>query len=371
MQSITIDTRIALTYIFHQCLRQNWAFVSFRLPDSAAPITYIQKRPKNTALHGFPEANGFVFAPFNSAGKHKRLGIIPDLIINGWEYDDIHGEIPYALNGYKLKLEPIPHATIKKDRYLRRLAELKHFIDHHPHLQKVVLSRPINLELSRKLDTHALYRQLCEEYPHAFVYMLYHPLGGMWIGATPEQLIRINDAQAEIVSLAGTQVSGEVHAWRNKENKEQAIVTQYIHEILEKYRANDIRLEGPYTYDTGSVQHLKTELKANLSNTHNIDKLVRDLHPTPAVCGYPQRSAMDWINMYEGYDRGYYTGYLGLFNESHHLDLYVNLRCMQIFENAVSLYVGGGITSESQPDEEWDETVVKSQTLLSVLDNFI
>lgn len=48
-------------------------------------------------------------------------------------------------------------------------------------------------------------------------------------------------------------------------------------------------------------------------------------------------------------------------------ELFVNLRCMQVRSNAVSIYVGGGITRDSIPEKEWDETVFKSNTMFRVL----
>ena len=41
--------------------------------------------------------------------------------------------------------------------------------------------------------------------------------------------------------------------------------------------------------------------------------LVEELHPTPAVGGLPKAAAVDYILKQEGYDRSYYTGYLGPF----------------------------------------------------------
>jgi isochorismate synthase len=69
------------------------------------------------------------------------------------------------------------------------------------------------------------------------------------------------------------------------------------------------------------------------------------LHPTPAVCGLPKQEAKDFILENEGYDRKYYTGFLGELNkeafnkETLKSDLYVNLRCMKIKDNQAHLYV--------------------------------
>jgi isochorismate synthase len=97
------------------------------------------------------------------------------------------------------------------------------------------------------------------------------------------------------------------------------------------------------------------------------------LHPTPAVGGFPKLNAINFINENEGYNREYYSGYLGEinYNDNFATDLYVNLRCMQIQKNndnfQAHLYTGCGITKDSIPEKEWFETVNKAMTLKNVL----
>ena len=52
---------------------------------------------------------------------------------------------------------------------------------------------------------------------------------------------------------------------------------------------------------------------------------------------------------------------------NNHSSLFVNLRCMQVCNDAISLYLGGGIMSESSPEKEWIETQNKAKTLIRVL----
>ena len=95
-------------------------------------------------------------------------------------------------------------------------------------------------------------------------------------------------------------------------------------------------------------------------------------HPTPAVCGLPAKKAKNFILENENYNREFYSGFLGEINipkstknkKSH---LFVNLRCMSLENNIARIYVGGGITKDSIPEKEWEETVSKSFTMKSVL----
>jgi isochorismate synthase len=97
------------------------------------------------------------------------------------------------------------------------------------------------------------------------------------------------------------------------------------------------------------------------------------LHPTSAVCGLPKKEAKEFILQNEGYNREYYSGFLGELNidfvtfKTLQTDLFVNLRCMKIIKNKASLFVGCGITKESNPLDEYMETVNKSMTMKKII----
>jgi isochorismate synthase len=81
----------------------------------------------------------------------------------------------------------------------------------------------------------------------------------------------------------------------------------------------------------------------------------------------PKQPALEFLAQHEGYQRGYYTGYLGPVNVDGTTHLFVNLRTAQIIGANAYLYVGGGLVSSSDPELEWQETVEKTKTVGSVL----
>jgi isochorismate synthase len=122
----------------------------------------------------------------------------------------------------------------------------------------------------------------------------------------------------------------------------------------------------------------------------DIKKLLKVLHPTPAVGGMPKNEAYLFIKANENYNREFYTGYLGELNFKEEIarvsnnrnienkayraihtktDLFVNLRSMQLKDQKATIYIGGGITIDSIPEQEWEETVNKSATMLKVIQN--
>jgi isochorismate synthase len=96
-------------------------------------------------------------------------------------------------------------------------------------------------------------------------------------------------------------------------------------------------------------------------------EFVDTMHPTPAVAGQPKEDAIRFIKKLEPHDRDYYTGFLGPVNQNVEIDLFVNLRCLKVTPAYLSLYVGGGITLDSDPADEWDETGWKVESLLKII----
>jgi isochorismate synthase len=137
----------------------------------------------------------------------------------------------------------------------------------------------------------------------------------------------------------------------------------------------------------GNLWHIKTSVSGSMDHTC-LKEIVDALHPTPAVCGLPKNAAKEFILKNEGYERQFYTGFLGELNLKEDVrrpstrknqenrayrtiknrtSLFVNLRCMQLSGNTVNVYVGGGITNRSVPEKEWQETLDKSSTMLNIV----
>jgi isochorismate synthase len=127
----------------------------------------------------------------------------------------------------------------------------------------------------------------------------------------------------------------------------------------------EIEVHGPFDVDAGPVKHLRTDFSF-LSKSKKAYEIAKELHPTPAVAGVPTKEAIDLLQRLEHNPRQLYTGFLGEIGSSHSW-LYVNLRCCQIQVGNAFLYIGGGYTSDSIPEEEWNETEQKAKTLGDII----
>jgi isochorismate synthase len=177
----------------------------------------------------------------------------------------------------------------------------------------------------------------------------------------------MDEKWANTLSLAGTQASTQIK-WNPKEIEEQKIVSDYIEEMLHSLGIENFKKEKTVTQAAGNVVHLSA--KFQFSKVYLQDRLAQflsGLHPTPAVCGLPKDRALNLIMNTEKHKREYYSGYCGILNPKGNTDLFVNLRCMKILPDKLALFVGGGLTAQSVAKDEWEETVLKSQTLLQLL----
>jgi len=242
--------------------------------------------------------------------------------------------------------------------------------------EKVVPSRCKTISLPEDFDILKVFQALCERYAHAMVSVVSIPGQGIWMGATPELLLSVEEKTIfKTVALAGTKPYTEgmnlkAVAWTQKEIEEQALVERYIISCLKKIRLREYEEHGPKTVIAGNLMHLKSDFKVDMKAT-NFPQLgsvmLRLLHPTSAVCGMPLEPALEFLRAHEGYDRSFFAGYLGPVNIDQHIHLFVNLRCMHIRDTTATLYAGAGVTIDSSPEAEFEETEMKMNTLLKVI----
>jgi isochorismate synthase len=345
----------------NQQMAQKLPFVIYRKPNKTKLIGFFQKNDHLYFVEDFTEV-GFVFAPFEGS----RTILIPNAESVKWEADIVFEEEKSAAK---------PTSVENKDAQTHYESIVQKGIDaiSKGRFDKVVLSRKEIVAVA-DFDLVSVFEKLVQAYPTAFAYCWFHPKIGLWMGASPERLLKANETKFYTTALAGTQPfqdSVEV-VWETKEKEEQQFVTNFILDNL-KSLASEVTVSSPYTLKAGNLLHIKTEIEGVLDENSSLKQLVSVLHPTPAVCGLPQLPAKEFILENEDYNRDYYTGFLGELNkegftqQNIETDLYVNLRCMQIKNQQAYLYVGCGITKASIPEKEWNESVNKAMTMKRVL----
>jgi isochorismate synthase len=227
-------------------------------------------------------------------------------------------------------------------------------------IEKVVFSR-LKINTRPMENFKPIFTQLKEHYPNNLNYAFYSQELGFWMGSTPEILVKSQGENYTSMALAGTLASSDSDdLWTQKERDEQQYVSDYLAELINKYGQIEKQSER-YVHVVGPVKHLRNDFEFSMNN-NNLWQFIRDFHPTPAVCGVPKNDARQLYQKYETHQRELYTGIIG-WAEPGNMHLFVNLRCMQVFNDSAALYVGGGLTQESDPHKEWLETERKSEAL--------
>lgn len=347
-------------YKIKQAYDLNFPFVVFRKPNEKLITAYLQNSKELNFLSSFSE-QGFVFAPFDK--NKKKVFFLKDqcekLIteISHEEYKDM------VLTSSIFKDD---FNGASKENHIQLVQKGIDFIKNR-NAKKIVLSRKEHINIEG-LDIFDAYKKMLYNYQNAFVYLWFHPLVGLWMGATPERLLSVVGTTFKTMALAGTQLNekGVDSVWKDKEQQEQKFVTDFIFESTKPY-LNSIKISDPYTVEAGNVVHIRTDISGDLISPNLLSELVSSLHPTPAICGLPKAIATEFILKNEAYNRSYYSGFLGEINNENSTELFVNLRCMELKNKEAIIYIGGGITKDSIAENEWKETVAKSKVMKKVL----
>lgn len=232
---------------------------------------------------------------------------------------------------------------------------------------KVVAANKKVAALPESFRALTYFLSLTQQYPGAFVSLTSTPQYGTWIGATPELLLSFDQEKIQTEALAGTKTPDQEAAFTEKEEQEQALVSQYIENCFSALNLT-FQSQGPQTIQAGNLNHIKTYYSANLngSGSDMWKSALCKLHPTPAVCGYPFQVTKIFIRNEEPFDRDLYSGFLGPYKPSGESQLFVNLRCMEVHPEKASIYAGAGIVKGSKSEDEWAETAEKMKTLEAV-----
>lgn len=349
-------------------IEQHFPFVSFRLPGDGHVTTWQGDCIRHKELIYITEAlPAFVMHPFENNSENGILTLVPTWKADGYE---VNRQLPVHQHIAHRKLRSEKPYTVSEKEYMDGFSTLIHAINRQE-VSKVVYSRV--LPAVRNISPGKLYLRLLEKYPKAFVYLFSDGQGSCWSGASPETLLISRENKAETVSLAGTRklmlYENPEYPWTNKEYQEQEMVTEMISKALASSGIREVTTSGPSVHHAGPVMHLKTTFTFSIPESVDHLNLAEALHPTPAVCGTPTAEALKLIKQTEKHQRDYYTGFLGPVVSKHEMNLFVNLRCARFIDNDCFIYVGGGITRDSDGAAEWKETENKAATLMNLFES--
>ncbi|MBK5203816.1 MAG: chorismate-binding protein, partial [Prolixibacteraceae bacterium] len=281
-------------HLLDQLMAKNYPFAIWTMPGEIMPVILIGGENDVLSFQDVTHLNnkeGFVFAPFRIQEKSPLLMIKPGVLLQNEEDFSLFcaDNLPQLPEGNTSQKDQY---FISKKEYLKDIKKTVEFLSRSS-LSKVIISRLISKNRGKE-SIGNIYWDLKEKSPKAFVYLVHFPQAGTWMGATPEILFNTDGKTVETVSLAGTQSfrkDGD-YGWHTKEIEEQAFVSRYMLDVFYHFNIYPYTTRGPETLESGNVAHLKTnfyftsdKIKGQWGN------FVKQLHPTPAVCGLPKEDA--------------------------------------------------------------------------------
>ncbi|MGY5957976.1 isochorismate synthase EntC [Kosakonia sp. BK9b] len=244
-----------------------------------------------------------------------------------------------------------------------------------PEVDKVVLSRLIDITTDAHIDSGVLLERLIAQNPASFNFHVPLPEGGALLGASPELLLRKEDRHFSSLPLAGSarrqpddmldREAGNKLLASEKDRHEHDLVTQAMKAVLTP-RSQSLTLpDSPQLVTTPTLWHLATPIEGEALEGENALTLACLLHPTPALSGFPHQVAKKLIAELEPFDRELFGGIVGWCDAEGNGEWVVTIRCARVHDKNVRLFAGAGIVPASSPLSEWRETGVKLTTMLN------
>lgn len=201
------------------------------------------------------------------------------------------------------------------------------------------------------------------------------------ISASPELFLKREDG-----TLITKPIKGTVRRGENKEHDEQ--LKKYLHENVKERTENvmavdvarndlsriaergSVTVNKLYNIETFETVHqMVSTVSCVIKDNASLDEIIAATFPMASMTGAPKVKAMQLIDKNENFKRNYYSGAMGFVEENGDFELSVNIR--SIFYNSkskrLSIAVGSAITHLCDPEQEYEECLLKANALLKAL----
>ena len=247
-------------------------------------------------------------------------------------------------------------------------------------ISKVVLARDLLAHSDLPFDARHIMRKLSEKYGSTWIFNV-----DDLVGATPELLVRLNKGLVTSRILAGTiQRTGDDErdlalaaslARSSKDLEEHEYAVDSVAQMLDPFCSSTNVPETPFVLHLTNVMHLATDVTGVLTDSlapADLFTMVRELHPSAAVCGTPRHAAQKAIKEIELMSRGRYAGPVGWVDSKGEGEIGIALRCAQINSanrREIRLFAGCGIVQGSDPAKEYAESQAKLLPIREALES--
>ncbi|MEA1911913.1 MAG: aminodeoxychorismate synthase component I, partial [Spirochaetota bacterium] len=280
----------------------------------------------------------------------------------------------YALEDFTVSSEGFKSNFIR-DEYEDSIYDVINYIKEGD-IYQVNISQRFSIDFSG--DTYSLFVELFRENPAPF--FAYINCGDHQIVSTsPERFILQEESRIEARPIKGTRPRGNSPEEDEKLKKElqsspkddaelSMIVDLLRNDMGKVCRGGSVKvLEHKTMTAYKNVFHLVSTIEGELEEDKDSIDLIKAAFPGGSITGCPKIRSMEIIDEKEPFRRHLYTGSIGYIGFNSRMDLSIVIRTATITGGKLFLSVGGGIVYDSDPADEYDETLHKAQSLMKVL----
>lgn len=349
----------------------------------------------NSTYHHLRICGGFQFSSHKNSDEWDEFGlnhfILPEVLVtisNGMSFVTYTGKRQnFDISHFKAIIEHLTqsaknaHAEMGQvqsidDIYKEEWRDLvKETIDKLNGNNKVVLARKRLIEFNKPIDIAYILKQAMQGEKNSYLVVL-ESASSIFFSQTPEQLMEVQEDVLYTKAIAGTisrshkesvdQQNIEAFLNDNKNLSEHQFVVKSILHDIEPYVNTVEYNDSPKILANDHLYHLLTEIRGDLKSESYIG-LLDNLHPTPALGGFPKEAAVKYIDDNEFGTRGLYGAPVGYIDMYDNCEFVVAIRSMLIKGQYATLYAGCGIVNNSNPDSEVEETAIKFTPMMKAL----
>jgi menaquinone-specific isochorismate synthase len=244
-------------------------------------------------------------------------------------------------------------------------------------ITKAVLARTVDAPVEQQPDPTVVLGNLRQNNPGTHHFLVQPGPGQAFLGSAPELIGRADGQVFQASAVAGSIPRGATEdedeemarqlAASDKNRAEHRIVVESMRRRLAELTDHVQVGRDTKILRLAEIQHLERDLYARLRPGQHLLDVVQALHPTPAVCGSPRDPARQLLAEHEPFQRGWYAAPVGWFNANGDGAFAPALRSAVLQQTRWRLFAGAGIVDGSDPDDEWEETRNKFETVLAAL----
>jgi len=366
-------------------LKENYEENTFNLPIISGGIGYLSYeyghkfeniKTRHKSSNSIPQAifcfyNNFIIEDlenkrlFITSRSHDGLSSIEDLI-------KMDSKIEIPISNEKGVFE----ANFTKENYMKSIKSMiKYIIEGDIYIANMTQQ----LKITSKKHPYKVFEDLRINNPSPFGgYLNYGDF--QIVCASPERFLKMENGLIETRPIKGTIRRGstiEEDAKLKKElqNSEKDKSELLMIVDLERNDLNRICIPGSVKVtenfaieEYATVFHLVSTVVGKQRPDLDIADLIKAVFPGGSIAGAPKIRAMEIIDELENDGRGIYTGSIGYMGLDGKCDFNIVIRTALHINEEYKLGVGGGITCESDPESEYEETLQKAKAILKALE---